>query len=104
MEDQWRLVTLVAAKAPGAAEALLDAGQLHQISRELSRLYLGHIPGHHLAAPDIDHQKEVKPDPSKGGGQIGDVPPPDCIRSDRAGGTAAVPGEKPDRSSIQSRC
>ena len=61
MEDQWLLLALVAAKAAGPAVPLLEAGPLHQISRDVSRLHLGHIPGHHFAAPDIDHHIEVQP-------------------------------------------
>jgi len=51
MEDQRRLVALVAAKAAGPAVALLETGSLHQISRDVSRLQLGHIPGHQLVPP-----------------------------------------------------
>ena len=74
MEDQWRLVALLTAKAAGAAVALLEAGPLHQISRDLRRLHLSHIPGHHLSAPDIDHQVEVQPHTPHRGRQIGEIP------------------------------
>jgi len=76
MQDQWRLVALVAAKAAGPAVALLETGPLHQIRRDLSRLPLGHIPGHHLAAPDVDHQAEVQPHTPHHGGQKADIPAP----------------------------
>jgi hypothetical protein len=36
MEDEWQLVALVASKAAGVAVALLEAGPLHQIRRDLS--------------------------------------------------------------------
>ena len=61
MEDQWLLLALAAAKAVGAVVALLEAGPLHQIRCDLGQFDLGHIPGHHFAAPDIDHQVEPHP-------------------------------------------
>ena len=80
MEDQRRLLALVAAKAAGPAVALLESGSLRQIRRDLSRLHLGHIPGHHFAAPDVDHQVEVQPHATHTCGQVGDVPAPYLIR------------------------
>ena len=79
MEDQWLLLALVAAKAAGSAVALPETCPLHQISRDVSRLHLGHIPGHHLAAPDIDHQVEVELITPHCGGQVGDVPAPHLV-------------------------
>ena len=84
MEDQWRLRALVAAKAAGPSVALLETGSLHQIRRDLSRLHLGHIPGHHLAAPDVDHQIEVQPHTPHRGRQKADVPRPDRIGAIRS--------------------
>ena len=40
---------------------------------------IGDIPGHQLAAPDVDHLVEVEPHPSHGGGQVGDVPAPHLV-------------------------
>ena len=53
VQDQGWLVALAAAKGAGAAVALLEASPLHQIRGDLSRLHLGHISGHHFAAPDV---------------------------------------------------
>jgi hypothetical protein len=50
----------VAAKTAGETVSLLDTSRLYQIRRDLSRFHLSHIPGHHLAGPDIGHQVEVK--------------------------------------------
>jgi hypothetical protein len=35
MQDQWLLVPLMAAKAPGPAITLLEAGPLHQLGSDL---------------------------------------------------------------------
>ncbi len=66
MQDQRLLAPL--------ADPLAAAGPAHQIRCDGSVLAFSDIPGHHLAAPDVDHQVEVQPHPSHGGGQIGDVP------------------------------
>jgi hypothetical protein len=71
MQDQWLLTAL--------ADALADAGPAHQIGCDGRVFLLGDIPGHHLAALDVDHQVEVQPHPSHGGGQFGDVPAPHLI-------------------------
>jgi hypothetical protein len=63
-----------------ATDALPQAGSADEISRDLGVFPFGDIPGHDLAAPDIDHQIEVEPHPSHAGGQVGDVPAPDLIR------------------------
>ena len=42
------------------ADPLPQAGPAHQISGDLGFFPLGHDPGHHLAAPDVDHQIEVQ--------------------------------------------
>ena len=34
----------------------------------------GHIPGHHFAAPDLDHHIEVKPNATHAGGHVGAGP------------------------------
>ena len=81
MQDRSRLLALVAPKAAGPAVALLETGSLHQIRRDLSRLRLGHIPGHHLAAPDVDHQVEVEPHTPHRGRQEADVPAPNLVRA-----------------------
>jgi len=67
-------VVLAAAKAAGSAVALPETCPLHQISRDVSRLHLGHIPGHHFAAPDIDHQVEGQPHSPHCARQKADVP------------------------------
>jgi hypothetical protein len=36
MQDQWLLLALTAAKAPGPAITLLEAGPLHQLGSDLS--------------------------------------------------------------------
>ena len=74
MKYQGWLLALAAAKADGAAVALLEAGPLHQIRCDQGRLDLGHIPGLHLAALDIDHQIEVQPHTPHRGRQEADVP------------------------------
>ena len=79
MEGEWRLVAVVAALAAGAALALQDTGPLHQIGGDLRRLHLSHIPGHHLAAPDVDHQVEVQPHTPHCGRQKADVPAPSPV-------------------------
>ena len=53
------------------ADPLSQASPADQIRCNGWILSLIHIPGHDLAAPDVDHQVEVKPDPAHGGGQIG---------------------------------
>lgn len=44
-------------------------------------LTVGDIPGHVVAAPGVDHQREVLPNATHGGGQAGDVPTPHLIRA-----------------------
>ena len=63
-----------------AIDALPQAGSADEISRDLGVFPFSDIPGHHLAAPDVDHQIEVEPDAPDAGGQVGDVPAPDLIR------------------------
>jgi len=84
------------------ADPFLEAGPAHQIGGDLSVFPLGHLPGHHLAAPDVDHQVKIQLHPPHAGGQVGDVPTPELIRPPgfqprhrpwrlgRAGPTAAV--------------
>jgi len=62
------------------ADPLAQADSAHQIGGDPRIFAFGDIPGHDLAAPDIDHQVEVQPDPTHAGRQIGDVPAPDLIR------------------------
>ena len=71
MEDQ-RL-------GPIFADPLPQAGPTNEISVNLGLFPLGNIPGHHFAAPDVDHQIEVEPDTTDAGGQVGDVPTPHLI-------------------------
>jgi hypothetical protein len=54
----WRIRGWV----PTLADPLPQAGPADEVSGDLGLLSLGHVPGHHLAAPDIDHQIEVEPD------------------------------------------
>ena len=68
---------------PAFADPLPQARATDQISGDLCLFPLGHVPGHHLAAPDIDHQIEVEPDATDAGGQIGDVPAPHLVRAIR---------------------
>ena len=72
MEDQRLL--------PALADPLAEAGPAHQIRSNGWIFTLIHIPGHDLAAPDVNDQVEVQPDPSHGCGQIGDVPIPHLVR------------------------
>ncbi len=65
---------------PDLADPLAQASPAHQIRCNGWILTLIDIPGHDLAAPDVDHQVEVQPDPAHGGGQIGDVPAPHLLR------------------------
>ncbi len=71
MEDQWL--------AAPPTDSLAGTGPAHQIGCNGWVFSLGDIPGHHLAAPDVDHQVEVQPHASHRGGQIGDVPRPHSI-------------------------
>ena len=51
--------------------------------RDLSRLHLGHIPGHHLAAPDVDHQVGSQPHPPHRDRQKADIPAPNPVLANR---------------------
>jgi len=73
MQDKWL--------APAFADLLSEAGPTYQICCNGGIVSFGDIPGHNLAAPDVDHQLEVQPDPAHGGGEIGDVPAPELIRT-----------------------
>ena len=75
---------------PAYTDPFSQASPTHQIHCNGWILTLIHIPGHDIvpparwpavryAAPDVDHQVEVKPDPAHGGGQIGDVPTPNLV-------------------------
>ncbi len=55
------------------ADPLSQARPTHQIDCSGRVFSVGEITGHHLEAPDVDHQTEVQPDPADGGGQVGDV-------------------------------
>ncbi len=71
MEDQRLLAAL--------ADPLADAGPADQIGCDGSVLAFGDIPSDDLAAPDVDHQIEVQPNATHGGGQVGDVPAPHLV-------------------------
>jgi len=58
-----------------------EASPAHQFRCNSWILNRIHIPGHDLAAPDLDHQVEVQPGPAHGGGDIRDVPTPHLVRS-----------------------
>jgi len=73
MQDQWL--------APAFADPLSEVGPTHQIRFNGGILSLGNIPGHNLAAPNVDYQVEVQPDPAHGGGEIGNVPAPELLRT-----------------------
>ena len=72
MEDQRLL--------PALADPLSQASPAYQIRCNGWIFSLSNIPGHDLAAPDVDHQVEIQPDPAHGGWQIGDVPTPELVR------------------------
>ncbi len=67
---------------PAFTDPLSQASPAHKFCCDGGIFSLGDIPGHHFAAPDIDHQVEVELDPAHGGGEIGDVPTPELVRSD----------------------
>ena len=71
MEDQRLL--------PCLADPLSEASPAHQIRCNGGILTFIHIPGHDLAAPGVDHQVEVQPDPAHGGWQVRDDPTPHLI-------------------------
>jgi len=73
MEDQ-RL-------GPAFADPLPQACAADEIRGDLGVLPLDYVPGHQLAAPDIDHQIEVQPDATDAGRQVGDDPAPELIRA-----------------------
>jgi len=58
---------------PAFADPLPQAGSADEISSDLGLFPLGDIPGHELAAPDIDQQIEVEPHSPNAGGQVRDV-------------------------------
>ena len=63
------------------ADPLTQAGPAHQIGCDGLILTLGDILGHQFAAPDVDHQVEIQPDPSNGFGHVCYVQAPHLIRS-----------------------
>jgi len=65
--------------APTLADPLPQTDPAEEISGDLCILPLGHIPGHHFAAPDVDNQVKVSPHATDAGGQVGDVPTPHLI-------------------------
>ncbi len=56
------------------ADPLADVGPADLIGCNGWVFVFGEIPGDDHAAPDIDHQVEVQPHPTHGGGQVVDVP------------------------------
>ena len=72
LQDQRLLAAL--------ADPLADAGPADQIGCNGWVLAFGDVPGHHLAAPDVDHQIEVQPHSTNGGRQVGDIPAPHLVR------------------------
>ncbi len=71
LQYQWLLSAL--------SNPLADADTADQIRCDSWILPFGDVPGHHLAAPDVDDQAEVQPHPSHGVGQVGDVPVPRLV-------------------------
>ena len=61
------------------ADPFPEASPAYSISSDSAVFAFGHIPNHHLSAPDINHQIEVKPDPFDAGGEIGNIPIPDLV-------------------------
>jgi hypothetical protein len=55
-------------------DSLAQARPAHPIGCNGGVFSFSDIPGHHLAAPDVDHQLEGQPDAAHDSGQIGDVP------------------------------
>jgi len=66
---------------PTFADPLPQAGPADEISGDLGLFPIGNIPGHHFAAPNVDHQIEVEPHSPNAGGLVGDVPTPQLIGS-----------------------
>ena len=73
VENQWLPTAL--------ADPLSQASPADQIRCDGWILSLSNVLGHHLAAPDVDYQVEVQPDPSHGGGEISDIPAPHLTRA-----------------------
>ncbi len=65
--------------AAATADPLAQAGPAYQIGCNGWVFSLSDIPGHHLAAPDVDHQVELQPYSTNGGRQVDDVPAPNLI-------------------------
>jgi hypothetical protein len=55
---------------PTFADPLPQTSAANEISGDLRLFPLGHIPSHHFAAPDVDHQIEEQPDTTDAGGQV----------------------------------
>jgi len=73
LENQWLPTALT--------DPLSQTSPADQIRCDGWILSLSNVPGHHLAAPDVDDQIEVQPDPAHGGGEIGDIPAPHLTRT-----------------------
>ena len=63
IQDQWL--------APAFADPFSQSSPAHQFRCDGGIFLLADIPGHHLAAPVLDKQIEVQPDPAHGGGERG---------------------------------
>jgi hypothetical protein len=59
---------------PALVDSFPQARPADQISGALCLFPPGYISGHHLAAPDIDHQIQAEPDAAHTGGQVGRWP------------------------------
>jgi hypothetical protein len=92
MQDQRLLATFI--------NPLSEASPAHQSRCDGWILTLPDIPGHHLAAPHVDHQIEVEPHTSHSGRQVGDVPAlhliwPSCAQAWNRSGLLWWPGSSP---------
>jgi len=56
---------------PAFGDPHAQAGSADEISSDLGLFPFGDIPGHDLAAPDIDLQIEVEPDATNAGREVG---------------------------------
>ena len=81
VQKQRLLTALAVGGAFCAAVPLTQAGSALEIRCNGWIVSLSNVPGHHFAAPNVDHEVEIQPDSSNGGGQVGDVPTPHLIRT-----------------------
>ena len=83
MQEQRLAAAFAVGEAFCAAVPLAQTSPAHQMRCDGRILAVSDIPVHNLPAPDVEHQIEVQPRTSHGGGQVGDVPAPHLIRPGR---------------------